>query len=333
MKRPISLVTGGAGFVGSHLCDYLISLDHQVVCVDNLITGKLENIAHLRRHPHFRFRNQDVIKGLPRFMGLPRFLRDVTKGFPRFLPKADHVFHLASPASPVGYMKNSIETILTNSLGTYRLLEYCKKNGAKFLFASTSEVYGNPAVHPQVESYWGNVNSFGPRSCYDESKRLGEALVYEYFHKHGVNARLIRIFNTYGPRLNENDGRVVSNLITQALHGHALTIYGDGKQTRSFCYVSDLVRGIWLAMSTPKTEGDVFNLGNPQETTILKFASTVKELCGKPGAKIIKKPLPQDDPIKRKPNISKAIKVLGWKPEVSLKEGLGHTIRYYQGRI
>ncbi|HVZ80747.1 MAG TPA: NAD-dependent epimerase/dehydratase family protein, partial [bacterium] len=234
---------------------------------------------------------------------------------------------------PVGYMKNSIETILTNSLGTYRLLEYCKKTGAHFLFASTSEVYGNPAVHPQVESYWGNVNSFGPRSCYDESKRLGEALVYEYVHKHRVNARLIRIFNTYGPRLNETDGRVVSNLITQALHGQPLTIYGDGKQTRSFCYVSDLVRGIWLAMSAPHTEGDVFNLGNPQETTILKFAQTVKELCGKPGAKIVKKPLPQDDPIKRKPDISKAKRVLKWEPRVSLKEGLGHTITYYRGRI
>jgi len=260
-------------------------------------------------------------------------MRDVAKGFPRFLPKADYVFHLASPASPIGYMKNSIETILTNSIGTYRLLEYCKKTHSKFLFASTSEVYGNPLVHPQVETYWGNVNSFGPRSCYDESKRLGEALVYEYHHKYKVNARLIRIFNTYGPRLNENDGRVVSNLINQALTGQPMTIYGDGSQTRSFCYVSDLVRGIWKAISTPKTEGDVFNLGNPQETTILQFAKVVKELCGKLDAKIVKKPLPQDDPIKRKPNISKAKKVLQWEPKVSLKEGLGQAIDYYRGRI
>ncbi len=333
MKRIHSLVTGGAGFVGSHLCDFLVSQGHHVVCVDNLITGKLENINHLRRHSQFRFINQDVIKGLPRFLALPRFLRDVTRGFPRFLPKADYVFHLASPASPVGYMKNSIETILTNSIGTYRLLEYCKRKGAAFLFASTSEVYGNPHVHPQVESYWGNVNSFGPRSCYDESKRLGEALIYEYVHKYKTNARLVRIFNTYGPRLNENDGRVVSNLITQALHGDDLTVYGDGSQTRSFCYVSDLVRGLWAAISTPRTAGEVFNLGNPQETTILKFAQTVKELCGKPGAKIVKKPLPQDDPIKRKPNISKAKKVLKWEPKVSLKDGLQYTIEYYRGRI
>ncbi len=333
MKRVHSLVTGGAGFVGSHLCDFLISQGHWVVCLDNLITGKLENIAHLRRHPHFRFVRQDVIKGLPRFLALPRFLRDITRGFPRFLPKADYVFHLASPASPIGYMKNSIETILTNSIGTYRLLEYCRKKGAQFLFASTSEVYGNPLVHPQVETYWGNVNSFGPRSCYDESKRLGEALVYEYFQKYGVNARLVRIFNTYGPRLNENDGRVVSNLITQALKGEALTVYGDGSQTRSFCYVADLVRGLWLAMSTPHTEGQVFNLGNPQETSILQFAKVVRDLCGRADAKIVKKPLPQDDPIKRKPDISKAKKALKWEPKIPLKEGLKYTIEYYRGRI
>ena len=333
MKRPHSLVAGGAGFVGSHLCDFLLSKGHHVTCVDNLITGKLENISHIRRNSQFRFINQDIIKGLPRFLALPRFLRDITRGFPRLLPKADYVFHLASPASPVGYMKNSIETILTNSFGTYRLLEYCRKKGAKFLFASTSEVYGNPLVHPQVETYWGNVNSFGPRSCYDESKRLGEALIYEYYHKYKVDARMVRIFNTYGPRLNENDGRVVSNLITQALHGEALTVYGDGSQTRSFCYVSDLVRGLWLAISTAHTAGEVFNLGNPQETPILQFAKVVRELCGKPGAKIIKKPLPQDDPIKRKPDITKARKVLHWKPEVPLKEGLGQTIEYYRARI
>lgn len=322
MKRIHSLVTGGAGFVGSHLCDFLVSQGHQVVCVDNLITGKLENIAHLRRHPRFRFIRQDITKGLPRFLGLPRLLS-----------RADYVFHLASPASPVGYMKNSIETILTNSIGTYRLLEYCRRKGARFLFASTSEVYGNPLVHPQVESYWGNVNSFGPRSCYDESKRLGEALVYEYHHKYKVNARLVRIFNTYGPRLNEDDGRVVSNMITQALKGRPLTVYGDGSQTRSFCYVADLVQGLWKAASLPGTEGDVFNLGNPQEITILQFAKTVLQLCGKPGAKIVKKPLPQDDPIKRKPDISKAKRALRWEPKVTLKEGLGRTIEWYRGRI
>ncbi|HUO57964.1 MAG TPA: UDP-glucuronic acid decarboxylase family protein [bacterium] len=311
-----SIVAGGAGFVGSHLCDFLIGHGHRVTCLDNLITGKKENIGHLLGHPRFRF-----------------IQRDVTKPLPSGLGKAHYVFHLASPASPVGYMTYSIETILTNSIGTQNLLVYSQKSGAKFLFASTSEVYGNPAVHPQVETYWGNVNSFGPRSCYDESKRLGEALVYEYLHKHKVNARLVRIFNTYGPRLNENDGRVVSNLITQALKGRPLTIYGDGSQTRSFCFVTDLVRGLWKVISTPHTAGEVFNLGNPQETSILRFARLVKELCGKPGAKIVKKPLPQDDPIKRRPDITKAKKRLGWKPEIPLKEGLRLTINWYRSRI
>ncbi len=311
-----SIVTGGAGFVGSHLCDFLLARGHQVTCLDNLITGKLDNLAHLKGHPRFRFLRHDVSKALP-------------KG----LPKAGFVFHLASPASPVGYMTYSIETILANSIGTKNLLEYSVTCGAKFLFASTSEVYGDPKVHPQREDYWGNVNSFGPRSCYDESKRLGEALVYEYIRKHGANARLIRIFNTYGPRLNENDGRVVSNFITQALEGKSLTVYGNGSQTRSFCYVSDLVAGIWKANSTPGTKGGVFNLGNPNETSILRFARTVLELCGKPGAKVVKKPLPVNDPTRRKPDISRAKRVLKWSPKVSLKEGLGLTIDYYRGRI
>jgi nucleoside-diphosphate-sugar epimerase len=330
MKRIHSVVTGGAGFVGSHLCDFLLAQGHHVTCVDNLITGKVENIAHLRRNPLFRFIKHDVIKGLPRLLRV----RDSHRTIPRIFPSsADYIFHLASPASPVGYMKNSIQTILTNSMGSLQLLEYCKKRNTKFLFASTSEVYGNPSVHPQVETYWGNVNSFGPRSCYDESKRLGEAIVYEYIHKFKVNARIIRIFNTYGPRLNENDGRVVSNLITQALNGESLTLYGDGSQTRSFCFVSDLVRGIWAAISRENTMGEIFNLGNPHETTIKNFAKTVLELCGKPGAKVIRKPLPTDDPIRRKPNISKAKRVLGWEPHVSLKEGLKQTIEYYRGRI
>ncbi len=326
MKKPYSIVTGGAGFVGSHLCDFLISLGHHVICVDNLITGKMENIQHLKGHPSFRFVKRDVIKGLPRFLG------NFRRGFPRFFPKADYIFHLASPASPEGYMKNSIDTILVNSMGCLQLLEYCRKRKSKFLFASTSEVYGSPHVHPQTETYWGNVNSFGPRSCYDESKRLGEALVYEYIRKFGVDARVIRIFNTYGPRLNENDGRVVSNLINQSLNGGPLTIYGDGSQTRSFCYVTDLVRGIWAAISGEKTMGEVFNLGNPQETNIRDFAKLVSRLCGVSGLKIKHLPLPQDDPIRRKPDISKAKARLRWKPQVSLKEGLGHTIDYYRAR-
>ncbi len=326
MKQTHSIVTGGAGFVGSHLCDFLTGLGHQVICVDNLITGKLENIAHLRGNPGFRFINRDVIKGLPRFLGNNR------RGFPRVFPKADYIFHLASPASPAGYMKNSIKTILVNSMGCLQLLEYCRKKHTKFLFASTSEVYGTPRVHPQVETYWGNVNSFGPRSCYDESKRLGEALVYEYIHKFDVDARIIRIFNTYGPRLNENDGRVVSNLITQALKGKPFTIYGDGSQTRSFCYVTDLVRGIWAAISTKNTTGEVFNLGNPQETNIRDFAKLVSILCGITKVKMKRFPLPQDDPVRRKPDISKAKKRLHWVPQVSLKEGLKHTIDYYRAR-
>jgi len=309
-----SIVTGGAGFVGSHLCDHLLGLGHQVICVDNLLTGKLENIAHLKGNRRFKF-----------------LRKDVTKPFPT--PKADYVFHLASPASPVGYQTHSIETILVNSVGTRNMLEVARKHRAHFLYASTSEVYGDPKVHPQREDYWGNVNSFGPRSCYDESKRLGEALVYEYLRKFKVDARLIRIFNTYGPRLNENDGRVVSNFINQALKGKPLTVYGKGSQTRSFCYVSDLVRGIFLAASKPGTQGGVFNLGNPNETSILKFARTVNLLCGKKGAKIVRNPLPVNDPTRRRPDISRAKRVLGWKPEVSLKEGLGKTILYYRGRM
>lgn len=311
-----SIVTGGAGFVGSHLCDFLIARGHRVVCLDNLITGKRENISHLLKHPHFRFIRHDVT--LPLSKGLAR---------------PDYVFHLASPASPAGYALHSLETIRTNSIGTQNMLEFVRKTRSRFLLASTSEVYGTPVVHPQKETYWGNVNSFGPRSCYDESKRLGETLVYEYLHKFKVNARVVRIFNTYGPRLNETDGRVVSNFITQALKGLPLTIYGDGFQTRSFCYVSDLVQGLWKAASTVGTRGEVFNLGNPKETTIRQFARVVLDLCGPSNAKIIRRPLPQDDPTRRKPDISKAKRFLGWEPKVSLREGLGCTIEWYRGRI
>lgn len=316
MKLTHSIVTGGAGFVGSHLCDFLITHGHKVTCVDNLITGKKENISHLLPNRNFHFKKHNVIKPLP--------IRFST---------VDYIFHLASPASPIGYMQHSIETILVNSMGSLQLLEYCRKRKTKFLFASTSEVYGNPQIHPQTENYWGHVNSFGPRSCYDESKRLGEALVYEYIHKHNVDARIIRIFNTYGPRLNENDGRVVSNMITQCLKGKELTLYGDGSQTRSFCYVSDLVAGIWAAISRENTKGEVFNLGNPQETTIRDFAKMVIELCETPKIKTINKPLPIDDPIRRKPDISKAKKTLNWEPRTSIKEGLRQTIEWYRGRI
>jgi nucleoside-diphosphate-sugar epimerase len=230
-------------------------------------------------------------------------------------------------------MQHSMETIQTNSVGTLNLLQYCRHHRAKFLFASTSEVYGDPAVHPQKETYWGNVNSFGPRSCYDESKRLGEALVYEALRKWDVDARLVRIFNTYGPRLNEHDGRVVSNFIVQALQGKRLTVYGSGRQTRSFCYVSDLVDGLIRAMERPRTRGGVFNLGNPAETPISAFATTVLRYLGLPMGRIARKPLPQDDPVRRRPDITRARKVLGWRPRVSLLEGLGRTIEYYRPRI
>jgi nucleoside-diphosphate-sugar epimerase len=311
-----SIVTGGAGFVGSHLCDFLMDQGHQVLCLDNLITGKRENISPLLKNPRFKFIRHDVSRPLPKGLARP-----------------DYVFHLASPASPVGYAMHSLETIRTNTLGTQNMLEFARKTGSRFLLASTSEVYGSPAVHPQKETYWGNVNSFGPRSCYDESKRLAETLVYEYLHKFKVNARVVRIFNTYGPRLNENDGRVVSNFIVQTLKGIPLTIYGDGSQTRSFCYVSDLVQGLWKANSTAQTRGEIFNLGNPVETTILKFAKVVLDCCGPSNPKIIRKPLPQDDPTRRKPDISKAKRCLGWEPKVSLREGLGRTIEWYRGRI
>ncbi len=309
------LVAGGSGFVGSHLCDALLASGYRVTAFDNLITGKTENIAHLRKHPRFRF-----IKG------------DVTRPLPKTVGRIDRIYHLASPASPVGYTRFSMETILTNSLGTYLLLDACRRHKARFLLASTSEVYGDPEEHPQRESYWGHVNSFGPRSCYDESKRLGEAVVFESLRKWGVDARIVRIFNTYGPRLNEHDGRVVSNFITQGLKGEALTIYGNGRQTRSFCYVSDLVLGLTRAMEKPRTKGGVFNLGNPKELPVKLFATTVLDLLGQPRSRIVYRPMPQDDPTRRRPDITRAKRELGWEPRVSLREGLAATIAYYRGR-
>jgi len=310
------LVAGGAGFVGSHLCDALIAKGHHVTALDNLVTGKTENLNQLKKNPHFSFVKADVTKPLSPKLG-------------RF----DFIYHLASPASPIGYVEHSMETILANSLGTYQLLDACRRQGAKFLFASTSEVYGDPEEHPQKETYWGHVNSYGPRSCYDESKRLGEAVLYESIRKWNVNARIVRIFNTYGPRLNENDGRVVSNFITQGLLGKSLTLYGSGRQTRSFCYVSDLVDGLMRAMEKPKTKGGVFNLGNPQELPIHLFATTVLDLLGLPRTAITNKPMPPDDPTRRRPDIGRASKVLGWKPRVSLPQGLSLTIDYYRSRM
>jgi nucleoside-diphosphate-sugar epimerase len=310
MKK--ALVTGGAGFVGSHLCNVLVKKGLEVVCVDNLITGKKKNIGQLINNKSFTFKHIDVIN---------TDLKD--KG-------VDYIFHLASPASPVDYQKYPEETALVNSLGTLNLLKLAVENKARFLFASTSEVYGDPEEHPQKETYWGNVNSFGPRSCYDEGKRFGEAITYVYVKKYGVDARVIRIFNTYGPNMQKDDGRVVSNFINQTLEGKSLTVYGRGDQTRSFCYVSDLVAGIEKVMFKKGLGGEIFNLGNPEEYTILDFAKKIKKLTGSK-SKIIFKPLPEDDPKKRQPDTTKAKKLLDWKPKVSVHEGLKRTIEYYEG--
>jgi nucleoside-diphosphate-sugar epimerase len=303
------LVAGGAGFIGSHLCEKLLKLGHRVTCVDNFKTGRMANLATARLAPKFTVLKHDVCR--------PLDLR------------VDFIFNLASYASPPYYQKWSLETMLTNSLGSHCLLELARKNRAGYLYASTSEVYGDPLSHPQKETDWGNVNPVGVRACYDESKRFGEAMVMEYVRKHKLNARIIRIFNTYGPRLQKDDGRVVSKFIVQALHRRPLTIYGHGRQTRSFCYVSDLVEGIVRAAFKPRTRGQIFNLGNPHEFTMLAAAALVQQLTGCPD-KLERKPLPGDDPRRRRPDISRAQAVLGWVPKVELREGLAKTIAWFR---
>lgn len=313
------LVTGGAGFIGSHLCDALLAEGNDVVCVDNLITGNKRNVAHLAANAHFQFVEHDVTQPLE--MGTEE--------------KVDAIFHLASPASPPGYLEFPLKTALTNSLGTYNLLELARRHGARFLMASTSEAYGDPLEHPQREEYWGHVNPIGVRSCYDESKRFAETLTMIYVREYALDARIIRIFNTYGPRSDPNDGRIVPNFITQALRGEPITVYGDGTQTRALCYVSDLVAGILKAMFTPETEGEVFNLGNPDEHTVLEFAHLVKRLAHS-SSPIVYKTAPQlgnriaDDPTRRCPNITKAQRVLGWSPTVGLSEGMEKTIAWFR---
>jgi nucleoside-diphosphate-sugar epimerase len=304
------LVTGGAGFIGSHLCDALIARGDEVLCVDNLLTGNPENIARLHSSPRFRFLQHDVTEP---------FDADVQA-----------IFHLASPASPVGYRRYSIETLLVNSVGTIHMLRLATALGARFLFTSTSEVYGDPLVHPQTEEYWGNVNPNGLRACYDESKRFGEAATMEWVRKYGVDARLVRIFNTYGPFNSPDDGRVVPNFINQAIRGEPITVYGDGSQTRSFAYVSDLVQGLLKAMFTAGTKGEVFNLGNPREFTIIDFARLVIDLTGSRSEIVYKPLLFTDDPTRRRPDITKAKERLGWEPIVPLEEGLRETILYYR---
>jgi len=308
MALQTILVTGAAGFLGSHLCDALLAEGHEVLGVDNLCTGSFANLVHLNDDPRFRFEELDISR-------------------PFDVGRVDFVFNFASPASPIDYMRLGIETLLVGSAGTLNSLEIAKKNGAGYLHASTSECYGDPLVHPQVESYWGNVNPIGPRSVYDEAKRFSEAAVAAYQRYHGVNTHLVRIFNTYGPRLQANDGRVISNLMMQALRGQPLTIYGDGSQTRSFCYCSDLIDGIVrLAKSS---EHDPVNIGNPTEWTILECAKEVQALVGSE-CEIIFKPLPQDDPTRRRPDITRARTLLGWEPKVSLREGLGRSLDYFK---
>jgi len=308
MKPEKILVTGAAGFLGSHLCDVLLAEGHTIIGADNLCTGNLANLAHLNGNSHFSLIEQDIT--LPFDPG-----------------HVDYVFNFASPASPVDYDRLGPETLLVGSTGTLNTLEIARKYSAGYLHASTSECYGDPEVHPQVETYWGNVNPIGPRSVYDEAKRFSEATIMAYHRYHGVNTHLVRIFNTYGPRLQANDGRVISNFMIQALRGEPLTIYGDGSQTRSFCFVSDLIDGI-VRLSRSEEHLPV-NIGNPNEWTILECAKEVLSVTGSK-SEIALKPLPQDDPTRRRPDITKAQTLLGWQPKIQLREGLEKSLEYFK---
>ena len=304
-----ALVTGGAGFLGSHLCDWLLNAGDEVVALDNLVTGNLRNIAHLSDNPRFQFVEANICEGVP------------VEG--RF----DRVWHLASPASPIDYVELPFETLHVGSFGTQKALERAEADGARFFLASTSEVYGDPEVHPQVESYWGNVNPIGPRSVYDEAKRYAEALTMAFSRYKGVEVRIVRIFNTYGPRMRPNDGRVIPAFASQALAGKPLTVFGDGSQTRSFCFVRDLIRGFHLLMESD-VEGPC-NLGNPDEMDMNRLAERINAVTNNPGG-VVFRPLPKDDPTRRRPNISRAQERLGWSPEVSFDDGIAMTLEYFQ---
>ncbi len=305
------VVTGGAGFIGSHLCERLLRDGHEVICLDNFFTGSKENITGLLANPAFELIRHDITQPI--------------------LLEADRIYNLACPASPIHYQFNPVKTIKTSVLGTIHMLGLAKRVRARILQASTSEVYGDPEVHPQTEAYWGNVNTIGVRSCYDEGKRVAETLMMDYHRQNGVDVRIIRIFNTYGPRMAVNDGRVVSNFIVQALKGEDITVYGDGGQTRSFCYVDDLVEGMVRMMGTDGFTGPV-NLGNPAETTILEFARRIIALTGS-RSQIVFRPLPADDPKQRQPDISLARERLGWEPQVDVETGLKRTIDYFAARL
>lgn len=307
-SRKRILVTGGSGFIGSHLCTRLIDEGCDVLCLDNLYSGEKDNIAHLMSSPYFEFVRHDVT-------------------FP-FYAEVDEIYNLACPASPIHYQRDPVQTTKTSVHGAINMLGLAKRTGAKILQASTSEVYGDPEIHPQSEDYWGNVNPIGIRSCYDEGKRCAETLFMDYNRQHAVKTKVVRIFNTYGPKMHPNDGRVVSNFIVQALKGNDITIYGDGSQTRSFCYVDDLVNGLITMMATEDSVIGPINLGNPSELSISELATSIVELS-ESNSKITFKKIPQDDPRRRKPDISKAIDVLGWKPNVDLISGLKETIAYF----
>ena len=306
------LVTGGAGFLGSHLCDRLLAEGHEVVAMDNLITGSTDNIAHLIGNQRFSFIKHNITNYI------------YIKG------DLDAILHFASPASPVDYLELPIQTLKVGSLGTHNALGLALAKGARLLLASTSEVYGDPQVHPQTEDYWGHVNPIGPRGVYDEAKRFAEAMTMAYHRSHGVETRIVRIFNTYGPRMRLADGRVVPNFVAQALRGESLTVYGDGSQTRSFCYVSDLVDGIYRLLLSNEVEP--VNIGNPTETSILQFAEKINEFTNNQGG-IIFQPLPKDDPKQRKPNIGKAQRILQWEPKVALDDGMKTTIDWFASRL
>ena len=311
-KQPVSVVTGGAGFLGSHLVDLLLSRGHRVIAIDNFVTGTVDNIAHLAGNQNFRFIQQDVTEFI--FLDGP----------------VNYVWHFASPASPIDYAELPIQTLKVGSLGTHKALGLAKEKGARFFLASTSEIYGDPLVHPQREDYWGNVNTIGPRGCYDEAKRFAEALTMAYHREHGIETRIVRIFNTYGPRMRLNDGRVVPSFIGSALRNKPLAVFGDGSQTRSFCYCADLIEGIYRLMMSDEVLP--VNIGNPREMTVLEFAREIIRLTGSK-SKIAFKPLPKDDPKQRKPDIGKARRLLKWEPKVDLESGLQETISYFRGRV
>ncbi len=306
------LVTGGAGFLGSHLCERLLKANCDVICADNFYTGTKNNVAHLVGHPRFEVLRHDVT-------------------FPLYV-EVDEIYNLACPASPIHYQFDPVQTVKTAVHGAINMLGLAKRVKGKILQASTSEVYGNPTVHPQTESYWGNVNQIGPRACYDEGKRCAETLFFDYHRQHGVNIRIARIFNTYGPRMHPNDGRVVSNFIVQALKGDPITVYGDGSQTRSFCFVDDLIDALVRLMAAPDEAFGPFNLGNPDEYTILELAERIVTMIGS-RSRIIRAPLPQDDPMQRCPDISRARRILDWEPSVPLEEGLERTIGYFKSLL